>query len=165
MPVGSSQWVQNERDQATEFVHQDVEEFSYSVRNELDWLNEHMADIFSQTQVYVLSRMYAKLILTAVVILPTCSRRPESCAVKLLELLARSMRFHHDSLSRTYSRLMYSQQRLPLPNQLLFSRRSRSFRYLWTMRTCLHSTGRRDEGQALNASESHTHIPIQDIME
>lgn len=51
MPVGSSQWIQNEREQASEFVEQDVEEFSYSVRNELDWLNEHMADIFSKTQV------------------------------------------------------------------------------------------------------------------
>ncbi|PPJ60231.1 hypothetical protein CBER1_08848 [Cercospora berteroae] len=51
MPVGSSQWIQNEREQASEFVEQDVEEFSYSVRNELDWLNEHMADIFSTTQV------------------------------------------------------------------------------------------------------------------
>ncbi|GIZ42645.1 hypothetical protein CKM354_000590500 [Cercospora kikuchii] len=51
MPVGSSQWIQNEREQANEFVEQDVEEFSYSVRNELDWLNEHMADIFSKTQV------------------------------------------------------------------------------------------------------------------
>ncbi|KAM3425442.1 hypothetical protein BST61_g7388 [Cercospora zeina] len=51
MPVGSSQWVQNEREQASEFVEQDAEEFSYSVRNELDWLNEHMADIFSKSQV------------------------------------------------------------------------------------------------------------------
>ncbi|USW53646.1 Putative inner centromere protein [Septoria linicola] len=51
MPVGSSQWVQNERSQANEFIEQDVEEFSYSVRNELEWLNEHMADIFSKTEV------------------------------------------------------------------------------------------------------------------
>ncbi|CAK4032513.1 C-type lectin [Lecanosticta acicola] len=50
-PVGSSQWIQNEKEHADQFVTQEVEEFSYSVRNELEWLNEHMADIFSKTQV------------------------------------------------------------------------------------------------------------------
>lgn len=49
-PIGSSQWIQNERDQADDFVMQEVEEFGYSVRNELEWLNEHMADIFTKTQ-------------------------------------------------------------------------------------------------------------------
>ena len=52
-PVGSAQWVQNEREQADGFVQEGVEEFGYSVRNELDWLNEHMADIFSKSAVYV----------------------------------------------------------------------------------------------------------------
>lgn len=51
-PVGSAQWMQNERDQADEFVAQEVDEFGYSVRNELDWLNEHMAEIFSKSAVY-----------------------------------------------------------------------------------------------------------------
>lgn len=51
MPVGSSQWMQSERDQATDIIEQEVEDFSFSVRNELDWLNEHMADIFSENQV------------------------------------------------------------------------------------------------------------------
>ncbi|KAF7188615.1 Inner centromere protein-related protein pic1 [Pseudocercospora fuligena] len=51
MPVGSSQWIQSERDQATDMIEQEVEEFSFSVRNELEWLNEHMADIFSKNEV------------------------------------------------------------------------------------------------------------------
>ncbi|KXT00941.1 hypothetical protein AC578_5699 [Pseudocercospora eumusae] len=51
MPVGSSQWIQGERDQATDMMEQEVEEFSFSVRNELEWLNEHMADIFSKNEV------------------------------------------------------------------------------------------------------------------
>ena len=51
MPVGSSQWIQGERDQATDMIEQEVEEFSFSVRNELEWLNEHMADIFSKNEV------------------------------------------------------------------------------------------------------------------
>ena len=51
-PVGSAQWIQNEREQASQFVDQEVEEFSYSARNELEWLNEHMADVFSRDQRY-----------------------------------------------------------------------------------------------------------------
>ena len=45
--VGSTQWVQKEREQAGDFVEQELEEFGYSVRNEMEWLNEHMAEIFS----------------------------------------------------------------------------------------------------------------------
>ena len=50
-PVGSAQWVEDERENATQLVAQEAEEFSYSVRNELEWLNEHMADIFTKDQV------------------------------------------------------------------------------------------------------------------
>jgi hypothetical protein len=46
--VGSAQWILSERHQANHFVDQEVEEFRYSVRNELEWLNEHMADVFRQ---------------------------------------------------------------------------------------------------------------------
>jgi len=45
--IGSAQWVQKEREQGGEFVEQELEEFGYSVRNEMEWLNEHMAEIFS----------------------------------------------------------------------------------------------------------------------
>ena len=47
-PIGSSQWIQQERDQTAQFLDQEIEEFTYSARNELDWLNEHMAEIFSR---------------------------------------------------------------------------------------------------------------------
>lgn len=50
-PVGSTQWIQNEREQAGEFVEQELEEFGYSARNEMEWLNEHMAEIFSTNAV------------------------------------------------------------------------------------------------------------------
>jgi len=33
-------------------THTEVEEFSFSVRNELDWLNEHMAGIFNENETY-----------------------------------------------------------------------------------------------------------------
>lgn len=54
-PPGSAGWIQSEREQAGQFVEQEAEEFSFSVRNELEWLNEHMAEIFSKNQVYVAS--------------------------------------------------------------------------------------------------------------
>lgn len=54
IPTGSTAWIQNEREQATQFVAQDCEEFSYSVRNELEWLQEHMSEVFTKNHVYVI---------------------------------------------------------------------------------------------------------------
>ena len=51
-PVGSIAWMRKDTEQIGEIVDQEVEEFSFSVRNELEWLNEHMAEIFSKNQVY-----------------------------------------------------------------------------------------------------------------
>ena len=48
--VGSSEWIQQERDQIVQFEEQELEDFVFSVRNETEWLNEHMADIFNNTQ-------------------------------------------------------------------------------------------------------------------
>jgi hypothetical protein len=31
-------------------VDEEIEEFAFSAHNEVDWLNEHMAEIFSQNQ-------------------------------------------------------------------------------------------------------------------
>ncbi|KAI9772792.1 MAG: hypothetical protein M1839_002293 [Geoglossum umbratile] len=53
LPVGSSQWIASERDSARQFTDAEVEEFAFSVRNEVDWLNEHMTDIFSRQQLDV----------------------------------------------------------------------------------------------------------------
>ncbi|KAF1969569.1 hypothetical protein BU23DRAFT_513017 [Bimuria novae-zelandiae CBS 107.79] len=47
-PIGSAHWVLDERKQADDLVSQEIEDFGFSVRNELEWLNEHMAEIFSQ---------------------------------------------------------------------------------------------------------------------
>lgn len=52
VPVGSAQWVLDERIQGTDFVTQEVEEFHFSVRNDMEWLNEHMADIFQRNHLY-----------------------------------------------------------------------------------------------------------------
>lgn len=50
LQVGSAPWVAEERSSALQIAHDEVEEFSYSARNDFDWLNEHMADIFSENQ-------------------------------------------------------------------------------------------------------------------
>jgi phage pi2 protein 07 len=51
VPVGSAQWIQDENRQIAQFCTQEVEDFSFSARNEIEWLNEHMAEIFSKNQV------------------------------------------------------------------------------------------------------------------
>ncbi|KAF2096680.1 hypothetical protein NA57DRAFT_78278 [Rhizodiscina lignyota] len=53
VPVGSAQWFLGERQQANELVDQEVEEFTYSVRNEMEWLNEHMTEILNANQLNV----------------------------------------------------------------------------------------------------------------
>ena len=50
-PIGSTEWIRNEHDQAADLVQQDVDDFEFMVRNELDWLNAHMSQIFSEDQV------------------------------------------------------------------------------------------------------------------
>ncbi|KAK7748804.1 hypothetical protein SLS53_000828 [Cytospora paraplurivora] len=54
LPVGSAAWCAEERSSALQVARSEIEEFSYSARNELEWLNEHMAEIFSENQMYVL---------------------------------------------------------------------------------------------------------------
>ena len=50
--IGSQQWINDENDQVTRFCTQEAEDFAFSARNEVEWLNEHMAEIFSKNQVY-----------------------------------------------------------------------------------------------------------------
>ena len=52
LQVGSEAWISEERNAALQIVQSEVEEFSYSARNELDWLNEHMAGIFNENETY-----------------------------------------------------------------------------------------------------------------
>ena len=49
-PVGSSKWIYDERKQADDIVQQEAEEFGFSARNDMEWLNEHMAEIFARGQ-------------------------------------------------------------------------------------------------------------------
>ena len=49
-PIGSAPWIAEERSSALQIVQSEVEEFAFSARNDVDWLNEHMAEIFSENQ-------------------------------------------------------------------------------------------------------------------
>ncbi|KAJ5743788.1 hypothetical protein N7533_008658 [Penicillium manginii] len=49
-PVGSAAWIATEKENVAELVEQELEEVEYPVRHEMDWLNEHMAEIFSKGQ-------------------------------------------------------------------------------------------------------------------
>ena len=53
LPVGSAPWIAEERSSALQITQTEVEEFSFSARNEFDWLNEHMAEIFTENQMWV----------------------------------------------------------------------------------------------------------------
>ena len=53
LQVGSAAWTAEERDSALSIAQSEIEEFSFSARNEIDWLNEHMAEIFSENQMCV----------------------------------------------------------------------------------------------------------------
>lgn len=52
LQVGSAAWIAEERSSALQIAQTEVDEFSYSARNELDWLNEHMAGIFNENEMY-----------------------------------------------------------------------------------------------------------------
>lgn len=52
-PVGSAAWIATEKENFLQLVNQEVEEVEYPVRHEMDWLNEHMAEIFNNNQLSV----------------------------------------------------------------------------------------------------------------
>lgn len=53
--VGTAEWLQTERQHADDKIREEVEEFGYAVKNELEWLNAHLGEVFSQSQVYASS--------------------------------------------------------------------------------------------------------------
>ncbi|KAL5629924.1 hypothetical protein BROUX41_001530 [Berkeleyomyces rouxiae] len=53
LPLGSAKWLSEERKSAVQMAEQEVDEFSFSARNDFDWLNEHMAAIFDENEINV----------------------------------------------------------------------------------------------------------------
>ena len=54
-PLGSLTWIADERTTAQQLEEQDVEIIAYAVRNDMEWLNEHMANIFERNVLYAIS--------------------------------------------------------------------------------------------------------------
>ena len=82
LQVGSVAWIEEERNAAQQLIEAEVEEFTFSARNELDWLNEHMAEIFDENQLYVL--IYDEILqaLTQTEMLQRYLRRRESSVAR-----------------------------------------------------------------------------------
>ncbi|KAL2754281.1 hypothetical protein ACRALDRAFT_1081382 [Sodiomyces alcalophilus JCM 7366] len=53
VPVGSASWITDERASALSFAEAEVQEFAFSAHNDVDWLNEHMADVFNENEINV----------------------------------------------------------------------------------------------------------------
>lgn len=64
LAIGSAGWILEERHQSNDLVAQELEDFGFSVRNELEWLNEHMADVLANNGQYVAPASSARSILT-----------------------------------------------------------------------------------------------------
>lgn len=50
MVVGSVNWINAEKENVMQMVNQEKEELIYPAQHEMDWLNEHMAEIFSKSR-------------------------------------------------------------------------------------------------------------------
>ncbi|OKL61500.1 hypothetical protein UA08_03332 [Talaromyces atroroseus] len=48
--IGSAAWIAAEKENVTRLLEQEMEEVEFPVRHEMDWLNEHMAEIFLRNQ-------------------------------------------------------------------------------------------------------------------
>ncbi|KAK2882432.1 hypothetical protein FQN49_000354 [Arthroderma sp. PD_2] len=49
-PVGSKEWIAAEKENCMQLVQQELDEVEFPVRHEMEWLNEHMAEIFARDQ-------------------------------------------------------------------------------------------------------------------
>jgi hypothetical protein len=50
MAVGSAAWINAEKENIRQLLNQEKEELVYPAQHEMEWLNEHMAEIFSKSQ-------------------------------------------------------------------------------------------------------------------
>jgi hypothetical protein len=48
--VGSGAWIASEKENVLQLLNQEKEEIIYPAQHEIEWLNEHMAEIFSRNQ-------------------------------------------------------------------------------------------------------------------
>jgi hypothetical protein len=55
-PVGSLAWISAEKENVLQMLKEEKEELVFPAQHEMEWLNEHMAEIFSKGHLYVLRR-------------------------------------------------------------------------------------------------------------
>ncbi|KAI9711264.1 MAG: hypothetical protein M1820_002251 [Bogoriella megaspora] len=48
--VGTAQWILREKENAQTIIEQETEDLTFAAKSDLEWLNEHMAEIFSRNQ-------------------------------------------------------------------------------------------------------------------
>ncbi|KAI0159710.1 hypothetical protein GGR57DRAFT_435308 [Xylariaceae sp. FL1272] len=53
LQVASAPWIEEERSTAIHIAQSEIDEFTFAARNDCDWLNEHMNDIFSENRINV----------------------------------------------------------------------------------------------------------------
>lgn len=51
--VGSTAWIVAEKENVVQMLKEEKEELLFPAQHEIEWLNEHMAEIFSKSHVYV----------------------------------------------------------------------------------------------------------------
>lgn len=51
--VGSTAWIAAEKENVVQLLQQEKEELTFPAQHEMEWLNEHMGEIFSKSHVYV----------------------------------------------------------------------------------------------------------------
>jgi len=54
--VGTSPWIAAEKENALQLLQNEKEEVIYPAQHQLEWLNEHIAEIFSKSHLYVYVR-------------------------------------------------------------------------------------------------------------
>lgn len=47
--VGSTSWISAEKENALQLLNTEKEELIYPAQHQLEWLNEHMSEIFSKS--------------------------------------------------------------------------------------------------------------------
>jgi hypothetical protein len=50
MAVGSAPWINVEKENIDQLLEQEKEELIFPAQHDMEWLNEHMAEIFSKSQ-------------------------------------------------------------------------------------------------------------------
>jgi hypothetical protein len=95
--VGAVSWIAAEKENALHLLQNEKEEVIYPAQHQLEWLNEHMAEIFSKSHLYVkLRKCVFTGRLTRTVMSPMFSRLRARCEGRLPALEGNAMPQMHE---------------------------------------------------------------------